>query len=518
MLHSYVVEGQYEGTRGPDQVSHAGLEGLPQPCQRITGTSPFGKHVNPLAGGESLGEKVHAGLIDPPATDDGDGFSSVEDGSLERCVEKVDGIRCDPPKAAPGRRDEAGGDEWVIEQADMVAERQQASVVSQRRVESLETDHIDAVAEGHHGSRYTCDGFGRPVPEKAGCGVETLDGNVCAGVEGRARQGFVHGVTLGEYKQRTECILFVLAGLRGMCRSLGWSSGMTAVETAPRLALVFGVAATTVGVAFLAAGPDGALLGALAVGIQWMAFLPAWWQRSERFYDLTGSLTYVLVMWFGLVLAPVASDRAWLLAGLVSVWTWRLGSFLVVRIARDGRDGRFDALKQQFDRFLVAWTLQGMWVVMTALAVIVVLLDPTPVPLAAGDLFGFSVWGLGFLLEVVADRQKSAFRERGETGWIDEGLWAWSRHPNYLGEIVLWTGILLVAIPVLQGGQWLALLSPLFVTLLLTKVSGIPLLEARADAKWGGNPAYEDYKGRVPVLVPSLSKVLTASMLRRRSS
>ena len=121
------------------------------------------------------------------------------------------------------------------------------------------------------------------------------------------------------------------------------------------------------------------------------------------------------------------------------------------------------------------------------------------------DLFaavGLAVWAIGFGIEVVADRQKREFRRQpGNRGrFITTGLWAWSRHPNYFGEITLWTGVALLAAPVLSGWQYLTLVSPLFVYLLLTRVSGIPLLEARAEERWGSDPAYRAYRDRTPPL------------------
>ncbi len=119
---------------------------------------------------------------------------------------------------------------------------------------------------------------------------------------------------------------------------------------------------------------------------------------------------------------------------------------------------------------------------------------------------GFLLWAAGFAVEVVADSQKSSFRadpaHRGH--FIPTGLWARSRHPNYFGEIVLWVGVAVIALPVLEGWQWVGLISPVFVALLILRVSGVPLLEAKADAKWGGQPDYEAYKRATPVLVPRL--------------
>jgi len=191
-----------------------------------------------------------------------------------------------------------------------------------------------------------------------------------------------------------------------------------------------------------------------------------------------------------------------LVAAAVILWALRLGSFLFLRIRKDGKDGRFDEIKQSPARFLVAWSLQGMWVFLTALSALIVLTASTPDGLMWTDALGFGMWALGFAVEVVADRQKSAFRARPESAgrWIDEGLWSRSRHPNYFGEILLWTGILVVGAGSFEGWQWLGVLSPLFVTLLLTRVSGIPMVEGRADARWGDDPAYQAYKQETPVL------------------
>jgi len=114
------------------------------------------------------------------------------------------------------------------------------------------------------------------------------------------------------------------------------------------------------------------------------------------------------------------------------------------------------------------------------------------------------VWLVGFGFEVVADRQKRRFRSDpdNEGEFIRSGLWRLSRHPNYFGEIVLWVGVALVALPALEGWQHVTLVSPLFVYLLLTRVSGIPMLEEKADERWGGREDYERYKRETPVLWP----------------
>jgi steroid 5-alpha reductase family enzyme len=260
----------------------------------------------------------------------------------------------------------------------------------------------------------------------------------------------------------------------------------------------------------LGAIPVFALCVALAFAINWLVWIPASLWRTERFYDLTGSVTFVAVTSLALVAAPGPDGEAsvWrvMLAAMVVVWAVRLGSFLFVRVRRDGSDGRFDKIKVHPLAFLATWTLQALWVSMTvaaALAAITVADGLGGVWAALGVI----VWLIGFAIEVVADTQKRRFRaDPANAGrFISTGLWSRSRHPNYFGEILLWSGVALMAVPTLSGWRWVVLISPVFVWLLLTRVSGVPLLEARAAARFGDDPAYGAYVKHTPVLVPRLT-------------
>ncbi|MDH3208071.1 MAG: DUF1295 domain-containing protein [Gemmatimonadota bacterium] len=243
---------------------------------------------------------------------------------------------------------------------------------------------------------------------------------------------------------------------------------------------------------------------ALALAIQWVAFVPAYLGRTERFFDLTGSLTYLTLTAVALQLGPATDGRSGLLAVLVVVWAARLGSFLFRRVVAQGSDRRFDEIKTSFIRFFVTWTLQGVWVSFTIGAALAAITSARSVPLGPIGWVGLLLWIGGFGLEVVADQQKARFRSRPENEgrFIASGVWSWSRHPNYFGEIVLWTGVAVIALPALAGWQYVTLVSPVFVAFLLIKVSGVPQLEGRADDKWGGDPEYEAYKTATPVLVP----------------
>jgi steroid 5-alpha reductase family enzyme len=250
--------------------------------------------------------------------------------------------------------------------------------------------------------------------------------------------------------------------------------------------------------------PIFALSVGLAFAIQWLAFVPAYLLQNESFFDLTGSLTYISVTAIAVLLSPVVDGRSILLLALVVVWAARLGSFLFRRIRRAGKDTRFDEIKPSFFRFLNTWTLQGLWVTFTLAAALAAITTTTRKELDLFAAIGFLVWVFGFAFEVTADTQKSRFRAdpSNKGKFIHTGLWAWSRHPNYFGEIVLWVGVAIIALPVLRGWQWVTLISPVFVALLISRISGVPILEKQADERWGGQEDYEAYKERTPVLIP----------------
>lgn len=256
--------------------------------------------------------------------------------------------------------------------------------------------------------------------------------------------------------------------------------------------------------------PLFALAVAAAFAIQIIAFIPAAIFRTERFFDLTGSATFLVISVGLVLLSPAPDARSWILAAMVAIWAARLGSFLATRVHKAGSDGRFDEIKTSPLRFLQVWVIQGAWVSLTAAAAwIAIASDPASrAPIGWLTVVGIVVWAIGLTIEVVADAQKSAFRADGSNQgeFIRTGLWSRSRHPNYFGEIVAWVGVFVAAAPVLVGWQWVAVISPLFVILLLTRVSGIPLLEARADKKWGERADYIAYRDSTPVLLPKLTR------------
>jgi len=244
----------------------------------------------------------------------------------------------------------------------------------------------------------------------------------------------------------------------------------------------------------------------IAFAIQWVVYVPSLAARTEKYYDLTGSLTYAVVIVTALVTTAQFDTRSVVLAALVLVWAFRLGLYLARRVRKAGEDKRFREIKRSPSRFLLAWTLQGLWVSFTAAAALAAIAAGRPGELGMLGMAGVGVWAIGFAFEVIADLEKSRFTadpaNRGR--FITTGLWSLSRHPNYFGEIVLWVGVAMIAFPSLAGWSLLTLISPLFVAVLLTRISGVPLLEQSAEERWGGQEDYEQYKQATPVLLPKL--------------
>ena len=280
----------------------------------------------------------------------------------------------------------------------------------------------------------------------------------------------------------------------------------TSLIAIPAIVLIgAGIAvAGSLGGSHIGSMPVFALCGLLSFAINWVMFVPAFVYQTERYFDLTGSITYVTLTSVALILTESRDSRALLVAAMVFVWAIRLGSFLFSRIQRDGKDGRFDNLKPSFPRYLMTWTLQGLWVYLTLACALAAITTSSPRPLGGFALIGTAVFLFGFGLEVIADQQKSRFRDdpMNRDRFIDSGVWSWSRHPNYFGEIMLWTGVAIVGLPVLTSWQHVTLISPVFVFVLLTRISGVPLLERRSMKKWGEDADYREYVKNTPVLVP----------------
>lgn len=227
-----------------------------------------------------------------------------------------------------------------------------------------------------------------------------------------------------------------------------------------------------------------------AVGFNILMFLPAFFFKTDKLTDLSYSITFIGLALFIFLSRPFSLGN-FLLFLMVLLWALRLGSFLFLRIMKQKKDDRFDSMRNSFFRFLGFWLLQGLtvWVVLI------------PVILFDGNVqfFGLVVWLAGLLIESVADHQKKVFKSdpRNKGKFISSGLWAYSRHPNYFGEMLVWVGVYLTA------GVWLfGVVSPVYIIFLLSFVSGIPLLEKKANKLWGHRKDYQVYKKRTSVLIP----------------
>ena len=247
----------------------------------------------------------------------------------------------------------------------------------------------------------------------------------------------------------------------------------------------------------------------MAVLIQFVIFLPSFLFQTEKFYDLTGSLTYISVTSIAYFSLDNPSTIDTILYLYVIVWAGRLGIFLFRRINKDGKDERFDKAKKKFFWFLQYWMGQAAWVVFSAGASILAILSPVEADLEVLAFIGIFLWWSGFLIEVISDYQKRKFRETSDpkTEFISTGLWARSRHPNYFGEITLWVGMAVISLSSLSGIEYVtAVVSPLFVYLLLRKAEGVPMLERIADERYGELSDYQEYKANTPVLMMKIFK------------
>ena len=264
----------------------------------------------------------------------------------------------------------------------------------------------------------------------------------------------------------------------------------------------------------LGLGRTLAVAAGVDFGAQWVMWGYSAAKETEHYYDLTGSLTFGTLTLTALALnhgtGALPPLRAALAGGLVLSWAARLGSFLFSRISADGKDSRFDGVRDNPSRFFVYWTVQGVWIFST-LSPVLVLASVSRAAAASAPLSAIGVAGgvlalAGLAIEAAADSQKSAFKEEHPKEFVNTGLWKISRHPNYLGEIMFWTGVYGLCAPGIAAVSPLAAVatafSPAFVAYLLINLSGIPLVERSANKKYGDDPEYKRYVETTPVLVP----------------
>ena len=247
----------------------------------------------------------------------------------------------------------------------------------------------------------------------------------------------------------------------------------------------------------------------LAYVIHWIAYIPAYIFQTEKFYDLTGSVTYLSVVWFVFLSTYQSISLNFgnlILVLLISIWTIRLGLFLFMRIHKAGEDKRFRTIKTSASQFFMTFTLSGLWVTLCSMCALVAISSPEGLVMNALTYVGIILFIIGFGIEIVADNQKTAFRsiEANKDSFITSGLWSKSRHPNYFGEVLLWFAIAVISFSSLEGLQLITLISPVFTYILLVYISGVRMLEDMNDKKWADNEKYKSYKRNTPMLFPKL--------------
>ena len=281
-----------------------------------------------------------------------------------------------------------------------------------------------------------------------------------------------------------------------------------------RFFFILAIPLTTILISFLISFDNNELIFflnviALIFGLQITGFVPSFYLKSEKYYDLFGGLSFIssifLMLFLKIRITNDLSTREIILATCVLLWTIRLSFFLFQRVKRVGKDVRFDNLKFSFSKFLLAWMTQGLWVFMCLLPILTVFSSPTN-----NEVFYFSlgvfIYLIGLFIEIIADYQKTTHNKinNKKRKFISSGLWSRSRHPNYFGEFLIWTGITIICFPVFSGFKYLGLITPIFIYLLLNYISGVNLLEERAKEKWGKNPEYVKYLKTTPKFFPKI--------------
>lgn len=240
----------------------------------------------------------------------------------------------------------------------------------------------------------------------------------------------------------------------------------------------------------------------ISLAIQVVLFIPAFKFKTDKLTDLSYGLTFVLLSLISFLSSDMTFPKL-LLLSMITVWGLRLGIYLFIRINKTKKDSRFDEIRIDFMKFLSFWILQGISVFVILIPSLLFFQTATEFSLLS--LLGLGLWLTGLVIEAFADQQKFSFinNERNKGKWINVGLWKISRHPNYLGEILCWVGIYLYTYSSLSTiYRPIGLISPLFISILLLFVSGIPKLEEKADKKWGNNQKYQEYKKKTSVLIP----------------
>ena len=265
------------------------------------------------------------------------------------------------------------------------------------------------------------------------------------------------------------------------------------------------------------------------IGLQLSFFTIAYVCKFDLLTDFAAALNKCILAILTLTFNGTFYTRQVVLTGLLLACRAELGLFLLYRVCSRKKDARFDELREKFFAFLGFWVYQMIWVFATIAPVVFVNGDSTNPSLSAIDWIGWIVYVIGFLSQVVADYQKFQFRKDPKNKGIicQVGIWKYSRHPNYFGEIMLWAGIFIGAIPVIissnntNGLGWLTIVSPIFSIFVLLFLSGIPFAEGPNLKRWyelednGAN--WEQYAKTTSPLIPMPRFIYTnlSSMMKK---
>lgn len=230
-------------------------------------------------------------------------------------------------------------------------------------------------------------------------------------------------------------------------------------------------------------------------------FLVGVWRKKLNTVDVAWGSAFAIIAW--LVAWQETTARSVLIAILVTIWALRITNHLARRVFGGREDRRYAELSKKWKgnfwlrAYFSIFVLQGLLVVLISLPVIFAT-GQQDENLAVLSMFGASMWAVGFGIEAAADRQLRDFvNNKANKGLVmDMGLWRYSRHPNYFGEMVQWWGIGLIALQAANG--WIGLAGPFALTLLLLFVSGVPPIEKPRQ----NDKAYQAYKKRTSMIIP----------------
>lgn len=246
---------------------------------------------------------------------------------------------------------------------------------------------------------------------------------------------------------------------------------------------------------------------AISIAVQVFFFIFAAIRKTDIFTDLSYGITFVIVSWFALFSSRYfAANPKWIIILLISIWGVRLAGYLFMRILTIKKDRRFDEIREDPLRFALFWLFQGIsvWVILLPALIFIMYSEITAISMISW--IGALVALAGIFIETVADQQKFDFKNENPDKWTDIGLWRFSRHPNYFGELLMWWGIFIFVLPFLENIQFLSVIGPIWITALLLFITGIPTIESRYDKKYANSKEYQKYKKETSLLVPMPKK------------